>query len=524
MNSTGRVIEWEGDEPIRMVGCHIDINQKKQAEQRLEVSEETFRNAFEYSPIGVVLVSTEGKFLKVNKSICEMLDYTPEELLSKTFQEITHPDDLQADLDLLIKTLNKEIKSYQMEKRYFKKDGSVIWIVLNVSLVLRNDGEPLYFVSQIKDITERKLAEEALLVSERRWVFASEGSGGGLWDWNITKGTIFHSKQCLRMIGMENEDFGYRLGEWTSRVHPDDKAKYLADLKAHLAGETDIYINQHRVLCKDNTYKWILDRGKIMEYDEHNKPARVIGTHADITDQKRKEEQLRETLDLVSGQNNRLLNFAYIVSHNLRTHASNFKMILDVLDDPETDAKEREELSRHLVNVSEQLNETIANLNEVVSIQTSVDIQTTELNLYNYFERAIALLSNDINRAGVEVLNEIPKEVAVTHNPAYLESIVYNLLSNGIKYRSLTEKPRIAVNYFTGTDSTFGFTVADNGIGINMKKHGEQLFGMYKTFAGNRDAKGMGLFITKNQVESFGGKIEVDSEVGKGTTFKVYLA
>jgi PAS domain S-box-containing protein len=523
VNTTGRVIEWDGDTPIRMVGCHLDITQKKKAELSLAISEETFRNAFEFSSIGMVLVSTEGKFLKVNKSICEMLGYTADELITKTFQEITHPDDLEADLNLLQKTLNKEIKNYQLEKRYFTKAGKTIWVLLNVSLVLGEHGEPLYFVSQIKDITERKKVEQALRESERRWAFALEGSGGGLWDWDIKKKTIFHSQQCLRMIGMENENFGSVLGEWTGRVHPEDRDRYVADMKTHLTGQTEIYENQHRILCKDNTYKWILDRGKVMEYDENNDPARIIGTHTDITEQKNKEAQLRETLDLVSGQNNRLLNFAYIVSHNLRTHASNFKMIMDVLDDPHTDESEKAELAGHLTKVSEQLNDTISNLNEVVSIQTNIDIQTSEINLRDYAERAIQLLTNDIAMWRVEIVNRIPAGCNLVYSPAYMESIMLNLLSNGIKYRSANKPPKITIEYFEDRDGKCGIIVTDNGIGIDLKKNGEQLFGMYKTFHGNHDARGMGLFITKNQVESFGGNIEVISELGKGTTFKVHL-
>jgi PAS domain-containing protein len=119
VNTTGRVIEWDGDEPVRMVGCHLDITKKKKAELNLEISEETFRNAFQHSSIGMVLVSTEGKFLKVNDSLCAMLGYTAEELISKTFQEITHPDDLEADLSLLQKTLNKELKELPDGKTLF---------------------------------------------------------------------------------------------------------------------------------------------------------------------------------------------------------------------------------------------------------------------------------------------------------------------------------------------------------------------------------------------------------------------
>ncbi|MGY4538635.1 PAS domain S-box-containing protein [Mucilaginibacter sp. UYNi724] len=522
INTTGRVIEWDGNTPVRMVGCHIDITEKKKTEKTLEISEETFRNAFDYSPIGVVLVSTEGNFLKVNKSICDMLGYSAKELMTKTFQEITHTEDLEADLTLLQRTLDKEINSYQMEKRYIRKDGATIWILLNVAIVRDKAEEPLYFVSQIKDITERRQAEERLRESERRWIFASEGSGGGIWDFDLVNNTIFHSKQCLSMIGLEEHGFSNVPGQWTARVHPEDRDRYIADVRSYIKGKTDVYSNQHRVLCKDGTYKWVLDRAKVIEYDKDNKPTRIIGTHTDITDQKQQEQHLRETLDVVSGQNSRLLNFAYIVSHNLRTHASNFKMIMDVLADPAIGEDEKLELSGHLTQVSEQLNDTITNLNEVVSIQTNVDIQTTELDLLTYFNRAIELLHAEISLWNVHVENHIPADISLVYSPAYLESIVLNLLSNAIKYRSATGQPKITLHYFND-EGRQGFTIADNGIGIDLKKHGNDLFGMYKTFNGNLDAKGMGLFITKNQVEAFGGKIEVDSTPGKGTTFKVYL-
>jgi PAS domain S-box-containing protein len=174
---------WEGkdrtldDEPIMILvhgsiapGCErdwskiivsiIDITERKKAEEALRESEARFSNAFEYAPIGKGLVSLEGNFMKVNQVLCELLGYSEEQLKTKTFQELTHPEDLEADLNHVAKLLAGELTSYQMEKRYFHKDGHIVWVLLTVSLVKDADGHPQYFIAQVQDITERKRAEE----------------------------------------------------------------------------------------------------------------------------------------------------------------------------------------------------------------------------------------------------------------------------------------------------------------------------------------------------------------------------
>src|SRR5216684_6468175 len=121
-----------------------------------------FQNAFEFAAIGMALVSPEGKWLRVNRSVCEITGYSEAELLARTFQDITHPDDLDLDLANVRKMLAGEIKTYQMEKRYFHKDGSIVWVLLSVSLVRDDDAQPRFFISQIQDITGRKKSERQL--------------------------------------------------------------------------------------------------------------------------------------------------------------------------------------------------------------------------------------------------------------------------------------------------------------------------------------------------------------------------
>ncbi len=142
-----------------------DVTGRKQAKAEMLLSEERFRSAFEHAPIGMAMVAPDGRWLRVNPSVCEIVGYTESELLASDFQTITHPDDLNADLHLLHSVLAGEIPSYHMEKRYFHKDGRTVHIMLSVSLVRDPAGTPLYFISQIQDITLRKQAEERMRAS-----------------------------------------------------------------------------------------------------------------------------------------------------------------------------------------------------------------------------------------------------------------------------------------------------------------------------------------------------------------------
>ncbi len=156
-------------EVIGRTGVFRDISERQRADEALRQSEARFKAAFASSPIGMALVAPDGRFLEVNSAICQIVGYAEEELLAKTFQDITHPDDLDSDLTYVRQILTGEIPTYQMEKRYLHKQGQVVSALLSVSLVRDDAGQPLYFVSQIQDITERKRAAQALRESEERY-------------------------------------------------------------------------------------------------------------------------------------------------------------------------------------------------------------------------------------------------------------------------------------------------------------------------------------------------------------------
>ena len=178
--STTVFTDSRGDEKTSMI--IRDITGRRRAEELLRESEERFSSAFKYASIGMALLTTEGQWFRVNRALCELVGYSEAELTQKTFQDITHPDDLETDLDHVRQLLAGKIDSYQIEKRYFHKLGHVLWVLLSVSLVRDLEGKPLYFISQIQDITERKQAEEALQGSERRYRALFEDTPVAIWE------------------------------------------------------------------------------------------------------------------------------------------------------------------------------------------------------------------------------------------------------------------------------------------------------------------------------------------------------
>ena len=146
----------DGEIPLYVVAHVEDITQRRETERALREAEERFRRAFEDSPIGMALVATDGQFLRVNRTLCEITGFADAELLERTFQDITHPEDLAEDVDQVERAVNGEIRTYGMEKRYVRPDGEIVWVRLSVTLVRDDDGSPLYFVSEVEDVGERK--------------------------------------------------------------------------------------------------------------------------------------------------------------------------------------------------------------------------------------------------------------------------------------------------------------------------------------------------------------------------------
>ncbi|PZX52147.1 PAS domain S-box-containing protein [Algoriphagus ratkowskyi] len=248
----------------------------------------------------------------------------------------------------------------------------------------------------------------------------------------------------------------------------------------------------------------------------------VVGFYvhvADVSSLKLLEIELLKSNHRVNEQNKRLLNFSNIVSHDLKSYANNISSILDLINQASSE-DEKSEMFELLKVISKEFSRTVNHLNEITRSQNLAKLNPELINLNELVEKTKMTLLVQIHTSNAIITNTIDIIINVLANPVYMESIILNLLTNAIKYRQQTKPPIVEVSCTQELGKTI-LKVKDNGKGIDLEKHGADLFGMYKTFHGNSDAQGIGLFITKNQIEEMGGQIEVESKENVGTTFTV---
>lgn len=449
----------------------------------------------------------------------ELSQHEKHETAFKVLKSRIHPEDFQGFLTS-IQVSKRTLLPWKHDFRVLLPQKGLRWYQ-GFATVETDDEGIVGFYGKITDVTLHKEQESKLKLSEERFQFALQASSEGIWDLDVKSNRVFYSSQSMKMLEFDENDRIDSINLWDDRVHPEDKEKYLTDIQAHIDNLTPYYENAQRVMTKSGEYKWILSRGKIIQRDAFNNPLRIIGTHTDISIQKQKEEDMIKTMGIIGKQNSRLLNFAHIVSHNLRSHSSNIEMLLNIIDD-ESDQTFIDESFKHLKTSSKALTQTIAHLKELVEIQSELSHKKENLNLNSFLGKTLDVLAEEIKSNKVVIKNKLKKDETILFNPAYLESILLNFTSNAIRYAHPDRTPVISYSFKSNKNQKI-LEIRDNGIGINLEKHGEKLFGMYKTFHKHKDSRGIGLFITKNQIEAMGGSVDVQSIVGEGTTFKIYF-
>ncbi len=494
------------------------ITEMVRAREKLKISEQKFRALYELSPISYILSDFDtGEILDFNSSFEETTGYKKDDIGIIKVQDI-----LVAAGKTQLLRIKREIESNNFfgpeEQQYIKKNGAKFPVLVSGSLVGNKKGRKLLW-STAQDISESKNNEKQLREEKELLKTLIDNLPLNVFIKDLDSRKILVNKSELDYLGIKDEaevigknDFDLYDAE-VARVSRAEDIKVIKSLRPMLGVETTN-------VKKDGSVTTFLT-SKIPLKGENGKVKGLIGISLDITDLKKKEEELQDLINVTSLQNKKLVNFAHIVSHNLRSHTANFSMLLDFLVS-EKNPEEKVKIIKMLMEASDNLLETLENLNDVVAISTNVNLENKPLLLNDQIRAVEQNLAAFLKNNNALIINEVEEKTKVKAVPAYVESILMNFITNAIKYRDPMKKPVIHLTAAPNEDYTI-LSIKDNGLGIDLEEHGDKLFGMYKTFHSNPDARGIGLYITKNQIEAMNGKITVESEVGKGTTFNIYF-
>ncbi|MEC4814924.1 MAG: PAS domain S-box protein [Scytonema sp. PMC 1069.18] len=483
-----------------------ELAERKRTEVLLQESEERFRSAFENAAIGMSLVAPDRRWLRVNHSLCEIVGYSEAELLASSFQAITHPDDLDIDLNYVQKMLDGEIRYYEMEKRYIHKLGHIVWILLSVSLVRDAEGQPLYFIAQTQDITQRKKAEQALQENERRFraIFDRTFQFTGLLK---PDGTLLEANQtALDFAGINHSDIiGRPFWEarwWTISTKTQNQLKDAITR----AAEGEFVRYEVDVIGAGNTVKTVDFSLKPVK-DEIGNVILLIPEGRDISDLKQVEKMKNE--------------FISIVSHELRTPLTSIRGSLGLLTSGKLTPEKTQRMLEIATIETERLTRLVSDILDLERLESGkIPLHKSRCDTATLMLQSIESVRSLAEESKI-TLNTTPLSVQVLADSDRIHQTLVNLLSNAIKFSSSGGNVQLTAKVSQDTTCVM-FQVQDWGRGIPEDKR-ESIFGRFQQVDASdsrtRGGTGLGLAICRCIVEQHGGHIWVESVLGQGSSF-----
>ncbi len=509
-------VEINNGEITKLFGICQNINAKKRSEAALTRTKSRLQMATQNATIGVWELDLITNELYWDDTQFRIFGVDKDTFTGKyeDCDKHVHPDDLDKKNVAFTNAIANDTY-FETEFRVLRQEDNAVRYIKAYAVIERDEKKrPIRALGTNWDITDLKVSRLKLKRNLESLSEAIENSSIGIAIINLDGYWQHVNKICADTLGYSQDQL---LNLTISAItHPKDlknDRKLYKELKEGKRRNYQIkkrfYHKQGHILHTIVTVTGV--------YGVEENLLHTLAQIVDITDlaeaNKKNEKLLNVTLD----QNKHLVNFAHIVSHNLRSHSSNIKMLTQFLN-KETDKIELSNIKRMLDQASKGLNETVDYLNEIVNIKFNTASKMRACSLLDAVEKVKKDISLLLDQNKVFLTPNVGKKHFVNAVPAYLESILLNLFTNAVKYSRPDIDPIIEITSKSVEDKII-LNFKDNGLGIDLKKHGDKVFGMFKTFHKNKDAKGIGLFITKNQIEAMGGLITIESEVNVGTTF-----
>ncbi|HPH82142.1 MAG TPA: PAS domain-containing sensor histidine kinase [Flavobacteriales bacterium] len=480
-----------------------------------------YKYALDESSI-VAITDQKGTIIYVNDNFCKISKYSAEELIGQDHRIINSGYHSKDFIRELWRTIANG-KVWKGELKNKAKDGSIYWVDTTIVPFLNADNKPYKYVAIRSDITNRKISEEELIKILQEitdYKYALDESA--IVAITNQKGIITHVNENFCKISKYDSEelIGQDHRIINSGYHSKDFIKSIWTTIAN----GKVWKGELKNKAKDGTYYWV-DTTIVPFLNQYNKPYQYVAIRSDITERKEGEELIRlnnakviEQAQKLTFKNTQLVDFCNIVSHNLRAPLINIAMLVDYVEQSE-DEEERLMVLLKIKPVVNHLMEVFNELVESIQIKQDTEIKSDKIVLKDCIEKILIGFKTQIVEYEANIKIKVSKAPIVYFPHKYMESILTNLISNSFKYKSPLRKPEILIETKNTQDGKVQMTISDNGLGIDLVRHKDNIFKIRKTFHKHPDAKGFGLFMTKTQVEAMNGKIWAESQPDKGCTF-----
>ncbi len=514
-----------------------DITHIKEAEKEQRRTEEILATTSDIARIGTWEVDMKEQkvtWSEITKQIHGVKpDFVPD---LETGINFYREGESRETITKLVTRSIEEGTAYDVELQIVTAQGDPKWVrVIGQSEMNNGKCERIFGVFQ--DIDKKKKTQQELhKVNQELKAILDSGTYVSIISTDLD-GTITHfSKGAETLLGYKANELENKSSPAVLHL-PEEVEQRGDELTAKFGREIrgfDVFVEYARQGKFENR-QWTYVRKDGSHFpvqlvvtgirSENGELTGFLGIASDISEIKEKEARINEAnseLEILTtrlkGQNNQLANFAHITSHNLRSPVSNLLMLLNMYKDSNTEVDYKKDVLEKFETVIHHLSDTLNDLMVALRIQEDVSKEREWVDFKEVLDKTKSMLEGEIINTGAEIVYDFSDAEKVFYNRGYMESILLNLLSNTLKYRSPERTPKVKVTT-SNIDGSIWLRVADNGLGINLQRHGKKLFGLHKTFHRHKEAKGVGLYLTKTQIETMGGSITATSEVDKGTEF-----
>ncbi|MGE4441759.1 MAG: PAS domain S-box protein [Desulfomicrobium sp.] len=525
-HSMGAPIVMQG-EVAGILGINLDITERRNIEAQLERERVLSKAIIDSVPGLLYLYEQNGRLVRWNRMHCELTGYSDQELGAMQLMDWYRDDpSTQQKIAMAIeRVLEDGIGTEEAELQ--TKDGRRIPFFLT-AVRLELEGR-IYFTGIGIDITERKRSEEALRLSEERLALALDASSDGLWDWNFATGDVYYSSRYLDMLGYEPGDIEPSITGWEKLLHPDDLEESKRIELDHIErGEP--FALEFRLRNKDGDWQWIMSRGKVVEWDESGRPLRMVGTHVDIDQRKRMENELVKAKEAAEAASLAKSEFLANMSHEIRTPLNGIMGMLQLLEAGVVGEEQRRTCALAL-QATTRLTRLLSDILDLSRVEAGkMQMRIEPFNLRDALEQSVDLFKPIAVQAGLEFRHHFDPDLPefVAGDAVRVQQVLMNLIGNAFKFTTegfVCVEAHPLPSRESGGPRIF-FSVSDSGRGIGDQALGTLFQPFSQVTSGytrDHQGAGLGLAITKRLIALMGGNMAVESEPGHGTTFSFSL-